>query len=120
MSKILKLLVVVIVLVPILAFGFFIYHLRQFAHLEERAKRVMTAAELQAWANNVLAEFPTYSPAQVRQLRTNFPAKLSPLCRGIGGCWVSVLEREETATNSSSVPRRYPECVMIIWSIKPS
>src|SRR5437899_2051905 len=76
---------------------------------------MMTAAQLQTWATNLLAEFSTYSPAQFNQLKTNYPPQLAPLCRRINS---SVAVHEEPT--SVSATNYYPEHVMIIWSIKPS
>jgi hypothetical protein len=88
------------------------YKGRQFAHLEQTASQMITAAELQRWATNLLAEFPTYSPAKFSQLKTNYPPKLAALCRSVNS-WAAVHE-EPVGTNY------YPEYVMIIWSVKPS
>jgi len=43
----------------------------QFDHLEKRARNVITASELQAWATNQLVTYPTYSASQVYEMRTN-------------------------------------------------
>jgi hypothetical protein len=53
----------------------------QFDHLEQHAKKVITAAELQAWATNLLSRYGTnamdsFYPAK---LGTNFPGKLLKL-----------------------------------------
>src|ERR1035441_2464623 len=53
-------------------------------HLEQHARKVITASELQAWATNLLAEYPTYSASQDYQMRTNYPVKLRPLRSSIG------------------------------------
>jgi hypothetical protein len=116
-NKIFKVGCILLALMPVLIFGGTLFHWWQFDHLEDRAKRIVTATELQAWATSVLAEFPTYSPQQAHQLRTNFPAKLRPLCKGFGfACWVSVVSFKE----EPAVSRDYPDFVNIIWSMKPS
>lgn len=98
------------------------YKYWRFDHIEQSAKRMITPAELQTWATNLLARFPTYSQAEAWQTRTNYPAQLRPLCRGMWAgmwaCWVSVVE--EPRTNSAGAPENHPEYVMIIWSMKPS
>jgi len=92
-------------LIPVLLIGGCYYQWWQFDHLEDRARRAITAAELQAWATNVLAQVPSYSSSQVHQLRTNYPSKLRSVCCGPGACWITVPQ---------------PRYVMIIWSMKPS
>ena len=77
-----------IVLIVLACIGGFIYHTRkqwwQFDHLEQNAKKVITASELQTWASKVLAEYPAYSASQLYQLRTNYPAQLRRLAPGLG------------------------------------
>src|SRR5881409_2062053 len=107
-----------VALIPVLLIGGCYFRWWQFDHLEQNARRAITPAELQEWGTNILASVPNLSPAQIHQLRTNYPAKLSRLCRGIGGCWISV--HEEPITNSAGIVSYTPRYVMIIWSIKPS
>jgi hypothetical protein len=96
-----------IFLIPVLLIGGCYYKWWQFDHIEDRARRAITAAELQTWATNVLAQAPSYSPSEFHQLRTNYPAKLRSVCRGPGVCWISVPDPES-------------DYLMIIWSMKPS
>ena len=53
----------------------------QFDHLEKNAKKTITAAELQTWATNLLAQYPSNATASVRpsELGTNFPERLLKL-----------------------------------------
>ena len=104
MRKIIRVVSIGFVLMPVLFIGGCFYRWWKFDHLEERARRVITAGELQAWATNVLAQVPSYSPSQFYQLHTNYPAKLRSVCPG-AGCWIDVPE---------------PHYVMINWTIKPS
>lgn len=52
-----------------------------FDHLEQRARKITTAEELQTWATNLLNQYPSNAPASVwpSQLGTNFPTKLLKL-----------------------------------------
>jgi hypothetical protein len=54
---------------------------RSFDNLERNAKRVITGAQLQQWATNLLAVTPTNSYLKVSQLGTNFPSQLLGLYR---------------------------------------
>jgi hypothetical protein len=87
-EKIVKIVTMLIALI-LLAFigGCFLYprYVRwQFDHLEEHASRVITASELETWATNLLAKYPTYSVSQIYQMRTDYPAQLRSLCPVIG------------------------------------
>jgi hypothetical protein len=112
--------VVASILVPVLLIGSCRYNAWQFDHLEDRAKQVITAEELQAWATNILAQFPSYSSSQIHQLETNFPPKLISVCRGPAACWISVQFHETSGSVSYSPTNWNPDYVMIIWSDKPS
>jgi hypothetical protein len=70
---------------------------RQFDRLEQNAKNVITASELQIWATKVLAEYSTYSPSQLYHLRTNYPTRLRILAPGLGP---DVCINEVNSTNS--------------------
>jgi len=50
----------------------------QFDHLEQNARKVITAAELQQWATNFLVQYPpeTSTDWRMRTGGTNFPAQL--------------------------------------------
>lgn len=48
----------------------------QFDHLEQHAKRVITGAELQTWATNLLALYPMETNFSISELGTNFPKQL--------------------------------------------
>ena len=112
---------VVIILLPVLMIGGCRYQDWKFDHLEERARQAITAEELQAWATNILAQYPSYSASQLHDLQTNFPPKLSAVCRGSSAaCWVGLQSYEEPGSDSSSPTNLHPDHVMIIWSAKPS
>ena len=53
----------------------------QFDHLESNAKKILTASELQTWATNLLARYPSNATASMwsSELGTNFPNKLLKL-----------------------------------------
>lgn len=50
-------------------------------HKEEKAKALITGAELQAWALQLLSQYPTNSQFTVSALGTNFPRELLKLDR---------------------------------------
>jgi len=58
----------------------------QYDRLEENAKKVISGSELQAWATNVLAQFPTNEIEVLdrSKLGTNFPPQLLSLAPRIG------------------------------------
>lgn len=56
----------------------------QFDHLEQRAKKVITAGELQAWATSLLARYPVETNLTIAQLGTNFPQQLEGLAPKLG------------------------------------
>jgi hypothetical protein len=51
----------------------------QYDHLEQNARKVITGPELQAWATNVLAQYPTNDGPMESVLGTNFPQQLRGL-----------------------------------------
>ena len=53
----------------------------KFDHIERGARKVTTAAELQSWATNLLAQYPTQCSLGVSSLGTNFPKQLKGLYR---------------------------------------
>lgn len=67
----------------------------QFDHLEGNARKVITGAELQAWATNLLAQYPTHSTLKPSELGTNFPVQLQHLAPKLGPM-VVIFERTET------------------------
>jgi len=86
---------------------------RTFDHLEDSVKAVITASELQAWATNLLAKYPTdasitnatvISPAK---LGTNFPAQLLGISPVLGP-GVTILHSQDDESNDTS-------CVIIDW-----
>ncbi len=93
----------VIVVVGVLAPLFFIFiwptqrAFRSFDNLERNAKRVVTGAQLQAWATGLLAASPTDTTPRVSQLGTNFPAQLLGLYRN-----PPYIQIQEGDTNSSA------------------
>jgi len=58
----------------------------QFDHLEQNARRVITGAELQAWATRLLDQYPAMESNNlwVSQLHTNFPPQLRSLAPKLG------------------------------------
>jgi hypothetical protein len=76
----------------------------QFDHLERNAKKLITAAELQAWATNVIAAYPTNSKIWISELGTNFPMQLRGLAPKLGP---SVWFYEGDGTNSPRWVRLY-------------
>jgi len=56
----------------------------QYDHLEQNAKKVITADELQLWATNLLAEYPYETNFTPSQLGTNFPRQLITLAPKLG------------------------------------
>ena len=103
-------------IIALVCLGGCLYHTRrqwsQFDHLEQNARKVITAAELQAWATNVLANYQTYSPAQIRQLRTNYPAKLRRLVSGLDP---DVCINEVNSINTPGDWTNYPSSISLIW-----
>jgi hypothetical protein len=92
--------------VGLLAFGMIwptwsLFH--SFDKLERNAAKVITAAELQAWATNLLAHPPATTTPRVADLGTNFPQKL----RGLYRSPPYVLLRQD-GTNP-------PDAVLISW-----
>jgi hypothetical protein len=69
----------------------------QFDHLEQNARKVITAQELQAWATRLLDEYPTMQSNYLwaSQLHTNFPPQLRGLAPRLGQS-VSVLVFDDT------------------------
>jgi hypothetical protein len=56
----------------------------QFDHLEQNARKVITASELQAWATNLLARYPAETSFRMSELGTNFPQQLRGLAPRLG------------------------------------
>lgn len=52
-----------------------------FDTIEHRARKRITAAELQTWATNLLALYPTNAIPRVSELGTNFPQQLLTIWR---------------------------------------
>lgn len=79
----------------------------QFDHLEANARKVISAAELQTWATNLLANPPTSQLAAVTlsDLGTNFPKQLRGLAPKLGP---HVFLYESQATN-------LPRSLRIYW-----
>ena len=74
-----------------------------FDRIEQRSKKVITAAELQAWATNLLAQYTTNAQPKVSELGTNFPPQLSGIYRN-----PPYIQINEESTN-------YPACVFLTW-----
>jgi hypothetical protein len=77
----------------------------QFSHLERNARSVVTGAELQAWATNLLAQYPSNVTLRASRLGTNFPQRLLGLAPQIGPDVVVYVPND---TNS-------PGWVMVGW-----
>ena len=122
MRKLVKVIAGLVICSPLLFIGGCFLHLQfkwaQFDSLEVRAKRVITAAELQSWATNVIVESEGYSADQWFQLRTNCPAKLRSVSRWIGGPHVSMVPATEPVAEEQTDGR--PAYMLLGWSIKPS
>jgi hypothetical protein len=56
----------------------------QFDHLEQNAKKRITARELQSWATNLLARYPMETNFTSSELGTNFPQQLRGLAPRLG------------------------------------
>src|SRR6185436_1701070 len=56
----------------------------QFDHLEGNARKLITGAQLQAWATNLLAQYPEETSFSASQLGTNFPQQLRGLAPRLG------------------------------------
>jgi len=80
----------------------------QFDHLEQNAKGVVTASELQTWATNLLARNPTGTNLVPSNWGSDFPAGLRGLCPRIGPS-VCVYEASESEGTN------YPPWVRIAW-----
>src|SRR4051812_35963895 len=74
----------------------------RFDHLEQTARKAITASELQAWATKVIEESRNYSVQQHNQLRTNYPPKLRGLAAGLEPD-VSVLEAKYSTDGQDEV-----------------
>ncbi len=56
----------------------------QFDHIEQNARKVITAAELQAWATKVLVDYPGETSFWASAMGTNFPNQLRGLAPRLG------------------------------------
>jgi hypothetical protein len=79
----------------------------QFDHLEQNARRVVTGAELQAWATGLLDQYPTMQSNHVwvSQLRTNYPQQLRGLAPKLGP--FVIIQADDT---------NQPPYVALMWS----
>jgi hypothetical protein len=79
-----------------------------FDHLESSVKAVITASELQVWATNLLAQYPTdASIINPAMLGTNFPVQLLGISPVLGP-YISILHSQDDESNDTS-------CVIIDW-----
>ena len=78
--------------------------IRSFDNFERNARKAISGAELAAWGNRVLAQYPTNAYPRVADLGTNFPAQLLKLAPKLGPRLVVY----EADTNS-------PGWVMVYW-----
>lgn len=56
----------------------------QFDHLEQNARKVITALELQVWATNVLTHYTNETSVRLSEFGTNFPPQLRGLAPRLG------------------------------------
>ena len=76
-----------------------------FDHLESRARRAVTAAELQTWATNLLSHHTNAGSLRVSESGKDFPKRLLGVAPQLGpSIYISVPED----TN-------YPSCVQVFW-----
>lgn len=80
---------------------------RAFQHLEEDVKKITTGAELQVWATNLLAQYPTNVSLSITNLGKNFPKRLLDLAPRVGPR-VSVHEADTNSPTS-------PAYVLLYW-----
>jgi len=71
----------------------------QFDLLEHNARKAITAAELQTWATNLLAQHPTPGTLKLSELGTNFPHQLRNLAPKLGPM-VVIFEGQDTNSPS--------------------
>jgi hypothetical protein len=76
----------------------------QFDHMEQNARKMITGAELQTWATDLLAHYPSNTTLRVSELGTNFPQQLRRLAPKLGP-GISIVERFDT--NSPAWVRLY-------------
>src|ERR1051325_4111657 len=104
------LIIIIIILACIAAYFYNGYKpVWQFDHLERNAKKVITGGELQNWATNLLAQYPTQTNLSLSQLGTNFPPRLRDLAPKIGPMIV-VFEAVDTNSPRSEERRVGKEC----------
>lgn len=100
----------VLVMLATLAFVASILHscsiVWSYDHLERNAEKVITAAELQAWATNVLAQYPATNRVGIPELGTNIPKALLGLTSHHIGPDIRLVHPE----NTNLAP-----CVRVIW-----
>jgi hypothetical protein len=79
----------------------------QFDHLEQNARKVITGAELQAWATRLIDEYPAVETNNVwaYQMRTNYPQQLRGLAPRIGP-FINIVVSDDT---------NLPPFVMLHW-----
>jgi hypothetical protein len=80
---------------------------RTFDHLEESVKQVITASELQAWAINLLIQYPTDNHLTPAELGTNFPSQLLNISPRLNPN-ISILHSQDDKSNDTS-------CVYLDW-----
>jgi len=56
----------------------------QFDHLEQNARKAITASEVQVWATNLLAYYTNETSVKLSELGTNFPPQLRGLAPKLG------------------------------------
>jgi hypothetical protein len=108
----------VLLLLPLLGLGGCLAHLwyqgQRFSRLEQNARKVITAPELQSWALKLISEYPSYP--SVRMIRTNYPPQLRGL---VPGLQPDVNINEANSLNSPTDWTNIPTTVSLIWGTGP-
>ncbi|HEX4342216.1 MAG TPA: hypothetical protein VH255_02435 [Verrucomicrobiae bacterium] len=78
----------------------------QFRHLEENARAVVTASELQTWATNLLVRHPEEGHVRSSELGADFPKQLRSLASKVVGPIVYIHQGDGT---------NWPSSVQMTW-----
>lgn len=116
-SSVLKTIATILILLPILGvggcFAYRSYQIRQFARLEQNARKVITAEDLQKWALKLISDSHSYTNSeQFRSIRTNYPPQLGRLMPGLTP---DVNINEANSINSPLDWTNIPPSVSFIW-----
>jgi hypothetical protein len=84
-NVLLNILLILLVLAVVGAYAYTAYKpVWQFDHLEQIARRAISASEVQAWATNLLAHYTNETSVSLSELGTNFPPRLRNLAPKLG------------------------------------